>query len=803
MNRHMKRLAVMLMAAAVPLLFAACGDAKKGSAGTAASGTGVAAAGARTCFKCHADNNSPAGLKKPFGDTQTVAANGPGWLNSRHANANSSPIYTDSNWASSCASCHDTNDEGQAILNFYLDTGFDTFGTVNKPIAGCESCHGNGGNHYGVGPLVYNNPASSRCGTCHNANYPHTTLARYKEQLNIYTDYTASAHAASINGKVLASGATAEVTAICSRCHTDEGAKRYMKLYDGFSTSQSTYADAGTALAAISNITGAAAVECKTCHDAHNPGRFLAENGATLTTVTISGAPTVVSTPFANVANGTWSAEFATCNICHQLLKADGTKNTAAYHDPAVNSAAATDGSQIITDTHFATGGNFGGAGTSTNSADMTGYRIDFADSRACANCHNPHQANVTINRQWHASKHGGDFTALGAWAHYNWSNKTTNPSTDRGVCQRCHTATGLAAYLDALKAGATYTPPFTLDVNFKPDLLACNGCHSDNKGTLRDPGAITVTYYGDAQALADFTTTGAAPVTYPDAKGSNICISCHTGRESGSSIKSSTRTFTSGTSFINSHYLTAGGTIFAETGYTYYSSTGTFNYANPSYYRHDKIGLDSTLAPNTGANGPCVGCHMTSTADAAANYGSHRFLPVQKDSAGVLTAITTTVCANCHSGQYSMTATELEHQNTLFQSTLEALKELMASKGFYYSANYPYWYSNAAGTTAATSWGATKAIGQQNMGAAFNYNLLKHDPGAYAHNRYYAKRLIYDSMDWMDDQTLNHSTPGYLNSLAGGVTYKADAIAYLIDSSATATDPLTGSGATQTGGRP
>lgn len=800
MNRRSKRLAVLLLAAAVPLLFAACGDNKKGSASTAATSTGVAAVGFSTCFKCHADSNNPAGLKKPFGDTQTVAANGLGWLNSRHANANKTPTYADSTWTSSCATCHDTNDGGQGILNFYLDTGLATFGTANKPIAGCESCHGNGGTHYGVGPLVYNNPAAAQCGTCHDTNYPHTTLARYKEQLNILSDYTSSAHSSSRNSKVLVAGSTTDVTAACSRCHTDEGAKRYSKIYDGSSTGQSTYGEVGTLLAGQSDIAGASAVECKTCHDAHNPGRFLAENATTLTTVTISGAATSVSTTgpaLTNVTNGTWSAEFATCNTCHQLLKADGTKNTAGYHDPSVNSAAATDSSQIITDTHFATSGSWTGTG-GINVNAITGYQMDFANKRACTNCHNPHQANVTINRQWHASKHGGDFTAIGAWAHYDWK------MASRQACQRCHTTTGLITYLDTLIAGGTYTTGNIAAAanSTAPEMLQCQGCHTDNKGTLRDPGAITVTYYGDAQALADFTTTGAAPVTYPNAKGSNICISCHTGRESGASIKSSTKTFTTATSFINSHYLTAGGTVFAETGYTYYSSTDTYNYVNPSFYKHDKIGLDSAVAPNTGTNGPCVGCHMTSTADATTNYGSHRFLPYAKDSNGVITTLTTTVCATCHSGQYSMTATELEHQNTLFQNTLEALKTLMAAKGFYYSANYPYWYSNAAGTAAASSWGTTKAKGQQTMGAAFNYNLLKHDPGAYAHNRYYAKRLIYDSIDWMDDQTLNHSTPGYLNSLADSVTYKADAITYLINSASTS-DPLTGSGTSQTGGRP
>ena len=37
------------------------------------------------------------------------------------------------------------------------------------------------------------------------------------------------------------------------------------------------------------------------------------------------------------------------------------------------------------------------------------------------------------------------------------------------------------------------------------------------------------------------------------------------------------------------------------------------------------------------------------------------------------------------------------------------------------------------------------------NMGAAFNLNLLFRDYGGFAHNDLYAKRLIYDSIDWLD----------------------------------------------------
>jgi len=66
-------------------------------------------------------------------------------------------------------------------------------------------------------------------------------------------------------------------------------------------------------------------------------------------------------------------------------------------------------------------------------------------------------------------------------------------------------------------------------------------------------------------------------------------------------------------------------------------------------------------------------------------------------------------------------------------------------------------------------------------MGAAFNYNLLKHDPGAFAHNSNYVKRLIYDSIDWLDDNQLNHSAGVTLNALPDSTTFKAGAITYLL----------------------
>jgi hypothetical protein len=44
----------------------------------------------------------------------------------------------------------------------------------------------------------------------------------------------------------------------------------------------------------------------------------------------------------------------------------------------------------------------------------------------------------------------------------------------------------------------------------------------------------------------------------------------------------------------------------------------------------------------------------------------------------------------------------------------------------------------------------------QGDLGAAHNFNYLHHEPGAYAHNRFYAKRLIFDSIDWLDNGSMD-----------------------------------------------
>ena len=66
-------------------------------------------------------------------------------------------------------------------------------------------------------------------------------------------------------------------------------------------------------------------------------------------------------------------------------------------------------------------------------------------------------------------------------------------------------------------------------------------------------------------------------------------------------------------------------------------------------------------------------------------------------------------------------------------------------------------------------------------MGAAFNLNMVLHDPGAYAHNRFYVKRLVYDSIDWANNGILDNDVEAAINASSLTATQKTDAINYLI----------------------
>lgn len=511
------------------------------------------------------------------------------------------------------------------------------------------------------------------------------------------------------------------------------------------------------------------------------------------------------------IGAATVSGQFLMCTNCHELLDSSGTTTNPT---PAHLATAPTGTPYFITDTHFATPGVWtGGAGANEDTVYITGYAMDFSDERVCTTCHNPHKP-ASQNREWAQSAHADkNFKNLnsttppsgyfsGAWAHYDWSQSGNR------ACQRCHTTTGFTAYADALRTGnsslaaairlgtAAAVPPLLAPAtNFKPEMLKCNGCHTDAQGTLRNPGPITANY----DYVSGGVTYAQVSHTYPDLAGSNVCMTCHVGREVGDTIKGlkdstlvsvGTTSINFGNqSFINSHYLTAGGQIFTVTGYEFDGRP----YNNIPEYRHDKIGTVATqqIAPyvNTGSNGPCIGCHMSRPN----KNGNHLFLPVSRSTTtiGLITGIASEVCFNCHGPSPTVILDMINTEKQQYLGALEALKDQLQSPphGYYFFPFSPYFYTTPGPfsdpKTACTqnvpvkNWqtGGTQSMlasfptctytgdgngtpgtGKNNMGAAFNFNLLEHDPGAYVHNRMYVKRLIYDSIDWLDDGIMNYS---------------------------------------------
>jgi Cytochrome c554 and c-prime len=524
-------------------------------------------------------------------------------------------------------------------------------------------------------------------------------------------------------------------------------------------------------------------VGCEACH-----GGGSQHNGSGPISLLSNTTGTVIS----GVTPTSLSGQFVMCTNCHQLLDpstGDLAAPASVAHDPA-SSVSPKDTRFIITDTHFAVGafdsaGKFTANTGTTAGANITGYAMDYNSPTVCTDCHNPH-GTADINRDWAASKHAdkrGNSNNGGPWGGRNWSCDGTNPLacgptatsvspliTDNRYCQRCHTKTGFAAYADAIRSGNTalfnaldtgiYPPglssPVAYSSTWKPEMLECLGCHTDTLGHMRDPGAFTATY--------DFRTTpvGApsgspsfvyahATFQYPDLGGANVCILCHSGRTNGATIHNLNTDPTLSPAVFSilkaadSHHFPVAATMFKGLGYEYVGR----NYDNPSSYKHFEIGTPAV--PNTGTNGPCVGCHMFRS-DAAAN---HLFEAVSKVS-GTVTGVSAEVCFNCHEGSSTSLAAVVDAERLAFTYALNIFSSLTNTA----NAVHPILTSSTTNWLApgdADSTGNT--TGKNNLGAYFNFSSLNgNEMGAYVHNSKYTKRLIYDSIDWLDDGVLNNS---------------------------------------------
>ncbi|MBW6510769.1 MAG: cytochrome c3 family protein [Desulfuromonadaceae bacterium] len=730
-----------------------------------------------------------------------------------------------------CKLCHtlDVHTAFSALVGQNPDT---TLGLGSAIKHDCEDCHGGGQYHRGVGPIPYPAPEITRCETCH-------TQA---------TKVIASKHT---------NGRGHDTEAVCQRCHTAEGAFEFAN-YTG--DKDVNLLNTGTALVSVNGNT------CGACHDPLNgtmrevAGWDPNANGTADQFDLCTSCHTYYNKDGLLVGSGSLASRTAPYYHNTSWYR---TITTTHFDDPATSYEVA-DAAAVCDDADP----TYDAAACSALNA-IEGYVLRETGDNPCFDCHGhelrtntrrhldaPTDADrgPTIHTDWANSRHGGEllkakvaaavanpqtgtrgsdeYTTSGitqvdavmaagredgvghgwSWTHYPWdktNDTVAGDRTGRADCQRCHTSTGVSNFLTAPD---TYDPAnndFSHLVNWnatdgspQSEMLYCWGCHvSVDTGELRDPGALTIDYSNNAS------------VTFPDSAASNVCIACHSGRENGDSIKKDTST-TGVRSFLNSHYLNAGGILFAKGGYEYDS----MNYDFAAGDRHQNIGYGSAT-PTGDANfdavsddytsGPCVTCHFDSS-DVNGLDRSHTLSPFTETVADG--TVLNSVCVKCHTARgvgdsankwFGKDFVEADfvaaretwdldntkqppHKGRLLAAQL-TLQNVLASKGILtdFSA-YPYFFADSGygegiadnGILEAgevnrlngfTNWASIYGLDQWKnvMGAAFNLNLIAHDPGATAHNRRYARRLIYDSIDFMDDGIMNDSTKATVTAQA------------------------------------
>jgi len=432
-----------------------------------------------------------------------------------------------------------------------------------------------------------------------------------------------------------------------------------------------------------------------------------------------------------------------TANSPHYNVETELANICVACHNPNVHNPAATMSLGLGAK-------HFNGYTSSVNPNFRAAY---VTPSTQCSNCH------ITTNATPDAVNDPALLQQRTDWATSGHSN-TNGPgwiAKDFKIlsgCVQCHTTTGFISY-----STAKITTAWGTVSDKTRGVLSCDGCHTDiSTGALRTSNPI--------QPYAN------VPYTNPNLSTSNLCMKCHSGTRSGQSIKAllAANSDFSNLVFIGSHSSAAAGILLKSAGYEFDSK----NYSNSRHFKHDAIGNNHFKAYgyDTGVAGPCVGCHMSSS-------NKHSFSPLVKDTSGAVTSINSTSCGGCHTGPAFLDAGRMNVRKAKFATVLLALQKVLETKAIYYANVEPYFFKSVGNTdsgNAFTNWGNADT-----MGAAFNFNLLQHEPGAYAHNMIYSKRLIYDSIDFLDNGLLDNSVVATIYGLASlNAAQKSTAVAYL-----------------------
>jgi hypothetical protein len=386
----------------------------------------------------------------------------------------------------------------------------------------------------------------------------------------------------------------------------------------------------------------------------------------------------------------------------------------------------------------------------------------------------------------------------------------TLTPSAQMITCDACHTdaplgklrnlpgtkATAFAVYTTSTK-GYQFAPNQVLNPNKKayyPDVAGsnlCIVCHSGTTEGLTTALGMSDPYFAGSTAALTYTSGGVL-------KAKTTITPHNMPAAAVMYVKFGFTNLSTGAAGVPSATYLAGLTSDLDGG----TVTSTHRKFGTSAITADSHFSASNPAPASfKINGPCAVCHLT---------GSHSY---KIDQAAI-----TAVCNHCHTAENGNTITTiaafnqyfLEPQQEVYNNALLLGQAIINRKVadynatpagittplqfgagydlatsdqpmkivFYKSFKVPGTPYNTDGTlntnnaALADFQAAAKALGystngaadatdlgfQKFMGALSNLAFFAKDQGGFAHARTYSRRLIYDSIDFLDDGSLNMS---------------------------------------------
>lgn len=274
--------------------------------------------------------------------------------------------------------------------------------------------------------------------------------------------------------------------------------------------------------------------------------------------------------------------------------------------------------------------------------------------------------------------------------------------------CAKCHSATGLSTFH---KEG--------VNISAEPASgFMCATCHDEANW----PALF---------AFKSVTVPSGKALSFGEEAKDNMCIACHSGRESKSTLDRALGALGLGDDdvsdkvrFRNIHYFAAAVSLFGT------EAQGGYEYDGKTY-----------LGKNVHVQGfdTCLGCHDAHTQEvkAQACAACHPVVKGAEDLAKIR------ISTDDYDGDGDVTegmAGEVAGVAERLYAAILAYAEGAGNPITYKAYAYPYWFgADGKGYAAFTP---------KLVKAAFNYQVAMKDPGGYAHNGKYVIQLLIDSIE-------------------------------------------------------